>query len=313
MPKVSVIIPNYNHASYLRQRIDSVLGQTFQDMEVIVLDDASSDNSHEVIISYLKDPRVSFHPNKKNSGSPFVQWNRGISMARGEYVWLAESDDYAGKDFLETLVPLLERHPRAGLAYCQSWRVDGKGNPMGTLEDWTRDLDPQRWETGFVSDGYTECKNYLLWKNTMPNASAVLLRKKIYLQAGGAPVDMRLSGDWMIWVRMLLISDVVFTPQCLNFFRNHIASVRETMRAGRLMDEKWKIQRLILQKCKVAGQPRHELARRAFDELIVRIRRCPPNEQRREFFDGLLSFWPFFLLAPAFFAKFVLRRFHKIS
>ena len=95
MPTVSVIVPNYNHARYLRQRIESVLGQTYQDFEVILLDDCSTDESRSVLGEYAKDPRVRIEFNEKNSGSTFKQWNKGVRLARGEYIWIAESDDYA--------------------------------------------------------------------------------------------------------------------------------------------------------------------------------------------------------------------------
>src|SRR4051794_30504658 len=103
-PKVSVVIPNYNHGPYLRERIDSVLGQTFGDFEVIILDDASTDNSHAILTRYYTKPRMRILVNRRNSGSAFPQWNRGIELARGDYVWIAESDDSADPRFLETLV-----------------------------------------------------------------------------------------------------------------------------------------------------------------------------------------------------------------
>jgi len=299
MPRVSVIVPNYNHARFLKRRLDSIMAQTFGDFEVIILDDASTDGSHDVIRLYLTDPRFSFHSNEVNSGSPFIQWNRGVQLARGDYVWIAESDDYAEKEFLATLVPILEEHARVGLAYCQSWRIDDQGRPLGTFADWTENLDPQRWKTGFVNQGADECKNYLLWKNTVPNASATLLRKSTYLQAGGAPVTMRLCGDWLTWVRMTLISDVAFTPQSLNHFCEHSASVRGTTRMGKFLDEKWKVQRTILRQCAVSRSTRRELAKQNLDELLVRVRTAPVATRRRETLRGLVSFWPFFVMAPA--------------
>ncbi|MFT7619692.1 MAG: glycosyltransferase involved in cell wall biosynthesis, partial [Planctomycetota bacterium] len=94
-PLVSVIVPNYNHAKFLGPRLESVFAQTFQDFEVIYLDDASNDNSNEVANSFNSDPRMSMVLNQENSGSPFVQWNKGVSMAKGDLIWIAESDDRA--------------------------------------------------------------------------------------------------------------------------------------------------------------------------------------------------------------------------
>ena len=103
-PKVSVIVPNYNHASYLKQRIDSILNQTFQDFEVIILDDCSTDNSLEVLSHYKNHNKVSHCVfNDTNSGSTFKQWDKGIQLAKGEWIWIAESDDWAEPEFLETI------------------------------------------------------------------------------------------------------------------------------------------------------------------------------------------------------------------
>lgn len=310
-PAVSVIVPNYNHARYLPRRLDSILAQTFTNFEVIVLDDCSTDNSREVIRPYLRDARVRFHPNQSNSGSPFIQWNRGVALARGELVWIAESDDCASPELLATVVPLLAGHPNVGLAYCQSWRMDSDGELAGTLEDWTDDLDPKRWAKSFVNQGRDECGNYLLWKNTVPNASAVVFRKRVYRQAGGAPVEMRLCGDWLAWVRLLLQSDVAFTPERLNYFRKHTASVREGTAPGRHFDEKWKVQRFIVQQCKPNPRSRRRLARQVLADFLVRVRGVVPANRRREALRGMAAVWPLFLLAPATVTHAFLRRHHQ--
>jgi hypothetical protein len=308
IPKVSVIIPNYNHAPYLKQRIDSVLTQTFQDIEVIILDDASTDNSHEVIQGYLADSRVSFHPNKTNSGSPFIQWNRGVQLARGEYVWIAESDDYCTNDFLATMVPLLDMHNNVGLAYCQSWRVDSDGNREGNMEWWTAELDTRRWNASFINQGHRECADYLLWKNTIPNASAVLLRKKSYWQAGGAQLDMRLSGDWLTWVRMLMVSDVAFSSQCLNHFRFHASSVRETTELPKSHEELWRVRHFISSNCRLSRPIRRTLASQAVNEWLIRFRTALPSERKQKAFRAFVSLLPFFIVAPATAIKTFIRR-----
>ena len=96
IPVVSVIIPNYNYALYLKKRIESILNQTYTDYELILLDDASTDNSVEILEKYKDNPHVShILVNEKNSGSPFQQWAKGISLARGKWIWIAEADDVA--------------------------------------------------------------------------------------------------------------------------------------------------------------------------------------------------------------------------
>src|SRR5271155_4024439 len=108
MPTVSIIVPNYNHARFLRQRIDSILTQTFQDFELILLDDCSTDQSRSILREYTTDPRVRLEFNDANSGSTFKQWNKGVSLTRGKYIWIAESDDYADPRLLERLVGELD-------------------------------------------------------------------------------------------------------------------------------------------------------------------------------------------------------------
>ena len=108
-PLVSVIIPNYNHAQFLKERIDSVLRQWFKDFEIIILDDCSSDNSKAVIEEFKgEDKIVHVEFNEKNSGSPFKQWVKGIELAKGDLIWIAESDDLADSQFLEKIVPEFE-------------------------------------------------------------------------------------------------------------------------------------------------------------------------------------------------------------
>lgn len=103
-PLVSIIIPNYNHARFLDERMQSVLGQTYQNFEVIILDDRSTDNSREVIEKYRSNPKVrKILFNDTNSGSPFRQWKKGMELASGEIVWIAESDDHCEDTFLEKL------------------------------------------------------------------------------------------------------------------------------------------------------------------------------------------------------------------
>ncbi len=223
MPTVSVIIPNYNHARYLPQRIESVLNQTYTDFEVLILDDRSPDNSLEIIQQYaLKDSRISVHVNEKNSGSTFAQWNKGVELAKGKYVWIAESDDYCEPTMLERLVNLMEANDRLGIAFAQSAIVDEDGKLINSFnENYKYIFKSDRWEHNFEVNGKEEVANYLIFSNTIPNASGALFRKSVYHQAGGAETGWRLNGDWFFYVKMLLISDLAFVADHLNYFRMH--------------------------------------------------------------------------------------------
>jgi glycosyltransferase involved in cell wall biosynthesis len=225
--KVSVIIPNYNHADYLPARIDSVLQQTHQNLEVILMDDCSSDNSREIITRYAaQDARIRVVLNEQNSGSTFKQWNKGIALARGEYIWIAESDDVADSTFLEKFMVILDANPSVGLAYCQSWRIDGDGQKFGTWAPVTAELDATLWESNFVLPGSELVRRFMIHSNIIPNASAVVMRVSALAAVGPAPEDMRIAGDWVFWVRYMMTTNLAFIAEPLNYFRFHPHNVR---------------------------------------------------------------------------------------
>jgi len=231
MPNVSVIVPNYNHARFLRQRIDSVLGQTYQDFELILLDDCSTDESRSILQGYADDPRVRVELNDKNSGSTFKQWNKGVRLARGRYVWIAESDDYADERFLQRLVTVLEEEPTVTFAYCRSWRIAQNGQPLGYADWYLADLEPlERWSADFRADGSEECRNYFVHVNSVSNASAAVFRKAVYDQIGGADESLRVCGDWKLWVSMALEGRIAYLCDPLNYYREHDATVRSKIR-----------------------------------------------------------------------------------
>jgi glycosyltransferase involved in cell wall biosynthesis len=228
-PRVSVVVPNYQHARFLARRLESVLAQTFSDLELIYLDDGSTDDSAAVFARCAGDPRVRAAPPLPRSGNPFVQWNRGVALARGEYVWIAEADDDALPALLERLVGVLDANPRVGLAYCESIAIDASGAELFPLSRRTRALDPShtRWQSDFVASGEDECRRYLIFKNTIPNASAVVFRRSVFEAVGGADEALSLSGDWLTWVKLCLASDLAFVAEPLNRFRRHRRSVRQ--------------------------------------------------------------------------------------
>jgi glycosyltransferase involved in cell wall biosynthesis len=228
-PKVSVIIPNYNHSKYLDKRIKSVLSQTFDDYEVILMDDKSNDSSVEVIKKYTSHPKIKkVLLNSINSGNTFIQWNKGINEAKGEYIWMAESDDYADEKFLSSLVEKIDCDKNIGLAYSQSFQVDQDDQITGSWITHTDDLDKERWKKDFINNGQREIEKYLLYKNTIPNASAVLFRKRTFTEVGGADPSIEKCGDWYLWLKILLHSDIAFVSKSLNYFRRHPKSVIAT-------------------------------------------------------------------------------------
>jgi glycosyltransferase involved in cell wall biosynthesis len=226
MTTVSVIVPNYNHARFLPKRIGSILEQTYRDFELILLDDCSTDDSQDILTSYGANPRVRIRFNERNSGSTFKQWNKGVRMAHGEYIWIAESDDYADERFLERLVAVLEGDSAIAFAYCRSLAVTEDDQVNGFVDSYLEDLDGQRWNASYIGDGDEECRNYFVVCNTVPNASAVVFRKDIYDGVGGADETLRACGDWKLWANMAHTRKVAYLAEPLNYYRFHGDTVR---------------------------------------------------------------------------------------
>jgi glycosyltransferase involved in cell wall biosynthesis len=223
-PKVSVIVPNYNHARYLPRRIDSIRGQTFQDFEMILLDDCSADDSRSVLSKYADGSRVRIEFNEVNSGSTFKQWNKGVRLALGEYVWIAESDDYADEKLLERLVAVLDAEPQVVFVHCRSWRVDPDNRLDGYADSHLLDFGREKWTHDFNLDGQEECRNDFVYLNPVFNASSVLFRKAAYERVGGADETLRFCGDWKLWAAMALTGRVAHVGDPLNYYRVHDAS-----------------------------------------------------------------------------------------
>jgi len=224
MPEVSVIIPIYNHAIYLKQRIDSIVHQTFQDIEIILLDDCSTDHSIQIIEEYKHHLKIShIVVNEHNSGSTFKQWKKGISLAKGNYIWLAESDDFASEDFLEKCMNEFRRDKELVLAYTDSKVVDAENQIIQeNLSFWTNDISLTKWNTSYIKNGREEIFEALSQKNTIPNASAVVFRKIFFNEVLG----YRFCGDWMFWIKVLETGNMAFIKQPMNFFRSHSNTTR---------------------------------------------------------------------------------------
>lgn len=218
--KVSVIVPNYNHAKYLRQRIDSIIEQTFSDYEIILLDDCSTDNSREILLTYQDNSHLSHIVfNKENSGSPFLQWEKGIQLAKGEYIWIAESDDYASPFFLEYTVNALESHPGATVCYTDFYIVDSSGKTFDNVGyyEWEEDGNT------YLFQSREFLKSHIIDRNSIYNASAVVFKREdCFLNISQAYKNMRYAGDWLFWIEQCRKGDVVEIRKKLNYFRKHL-------------------------------------------------------------------------------------------
>ncbi len=228
-PLVSVIVPNYNHAAFLGERLRSILNQTFQNYELIILDDASPDDSLTVIKEQLKDLPHQLICNATNSGEPCSQWLAGIRKATGRYIWIAESDDTCSPLFLERMVGCLEQG--SVLAYCRTTSIDAAGEPITDQTFWPDALDPDRWQHSFTIQAEDLCRDFMDRGNVIANASSVVFRKPddaLLQTLGPLTAKRRCTGDWLFWTHYLMRMGgfVSFESETLSCFRCHDQSTR---------------------------------------------------------------------------------------
>jgi glycosyltransferase involved in cell wall biosynthesis len=220
-PKVSIIVPCYNHARFLRQRLDSIFDQTFQDFEVILMDDASTDETSQILTEYAnRFPNVSVHVNEENSGSPFKQWVKGILKARANIIWIAEDDDFCKANLLEALLPAFKDH-RVKLAYAASNEVDLSGENLGAYDGYLGNISDSKWKQNYSNPAYKEIQEALSSYNTIPNVSAVLFRKFEIESIIDSLLEYDFAGDWFFYLHAIQWGNVYFHAEPLNYHRRH--------------------------------------------------------------------------------------------
>ncbi len=229
MSKVTIILPSYNHAAFLKDRLDSIQAQTFKDWELIIIDDCSLDGSVEILKDFVKNNKSKvkhFIVNKKNSGSGYTSWKKGIALATSEYIWIAETDDFSATTFLEEHIKLLET-TNAVLSFCASKYVDTDSSYLYISDKRTEDLQ--------VAQGSYKVFDSEIFMNKMPfntyitNGSSVVFRKP----PKNVPEEIfnfKQSSDQFLWMYLLQNNSFAFINKELNYFRRHIDST--TVRLG---------------------------------------------------------------------------------
>lgn len=289
-PAVSVIVPNYNHEYYLRERLNSIFGQSFKDFEVILLDDASTDHSLDVLIDHAHHADVRIVRNEINSGSPFRQWLKGIDMADSDILWIAESDDTCDPELLRTLLPVFD-NPKVKLAYVNSNIIDENGRITGdyTSTEYLSSLSTTKWGRNYQVTAEQEINDGLGVKNTILNISAVLVRRfEMNKEFRDILQSMRIAGDWYFIANALKEGFVVYDAKKLNSHRRHASSViAQTVTDKKLQDFFQEF--FIVQDYIVKTYPlRHEF----LNKWEAYLRKQWGDFYKDQSMDGLSSYYP---------------------
>jgi ubiquinone/menaquinone biosynthesis C-methylase UbiE/glycosyltransferase involved in cell wall biosynthesis len=233
LPRVSIVVPNYNHARFLRSRLDTIFNQTYKNIEVILMDDCSSDNSREILDEYAaRHPQITRREyNETNSGGVFRQWAKGIRAATGDLVWIAESDDFCDDNFLDTLVQCFEDEAVL-LAYSNSQFVNENGTPMneGGFESYLEGIDSTKWQASYIETAHNEVRSALGIINTIPNSSSVVFRRPddMRLLDDEEWLSMSVAGDWVFYLHLIYGGKIAYDTRTANYFRRYEGSAAES-------------------------------------------------------------------------------------
>jgi glycosyltransferase involved in cell wall biosynthesis len=225
--KISVVVPNYNYENYICRRLRSIIGQQYPIYEILFLDDASVDDSVKLAKGLLKEHHglTNFVVNEVNSGSVFKQWIKGIELSQGDYIWIAEADDFASPLMLAQLMRSFTEDEQVVLSYCDSMFVDAMNEWQGFYSDahvqYAHDSEIKGLFDG-IYDGRFFIEQYLKTRNSIPNVSAVVMKKSaIRAEFLDRLLVFKSCGDWYFYITVLMEGKVACNTMPMNFFNRH--------------------------------------------------------------------------------------------
>lgn len=261
-PLVSVCIPAYNNAGYIKDTIDSILGQTYQNLELVIVDDCSTDNTYELIKS-ISDERIKLYRNEKNLGMS-GNWNHCLKLCLGEYIKLVCADDVLAPNALEKEVAALQANPTAVIAESDTRLIglDGKGKGFYN-----------RYRKSGLVDGKEICRKGFFSQDYFGAPQANTFRKAAALKIGGFDSDFTYILDYDFFVSLACEGDVYIIHEPLNYFR-----VRRDSNTGAVMgDDKEKTRLYVAEHRHLLEKNKERLHLSAFDiriSVMIRKLRC---------------------------------------
>lgn len=248
--KISVIVPNYNYEKFLLERIYSILSQNYKIYELIILDDCSTDNSRILIDKIVKElsPFINIKKdyNVKNSGSTFKQWKKAFEMAEGEYVWIAEADDYCDKKMLSSIMKMMEKDKEIKIGYVDTAFINKEGYKiLKTIKPEIDIMKTGHWDKNFINDGKEEIKNYAYLNCTIANVSSVVFKNENYSEIFDELQNYKQVGDYLFYLTVMEKGKIAFVNKPLNFYRVHGNNVTSTTKKQLHFDELQKVHKLL--------------------------------------------------------------------
>jgi len=233
--KISVIIPVYNHEKYVKEAIESVLNQTHENIELIVIDDGSKDHSFEIACS-IADTRVTVL-NQENQGA-HATINRGLNLATGEYLSILNSDDAYENNRLEKCIDYLCTHEEVHMVCSYIKIVNGNGKVLGLKKGW-ENMEP--WPIAHKERTFAKYNDFhknLLMSNFISTTSNMFFTKKLYQDIGGMR-NLRFAHDWDFALRAAEYANCAILEDGLMRYRIHDSNTIHSNRKHMLFEICW--------------------------------------------------------------------------
>lgn len=237
MPKVSIIVPTYNRADYLKKSLESILKQEYTDFEIIVSDNLSTDNTAEVVRA-IGDPRIYYHCNDSNIGMA-RNYNMALDLARGEYIQFFSDDDIMLPGCLTNNVKILDTYLSVGLVHSDILTIDSNDKVISNVH-WAT-LAWKRWYRIHDKSKVFDKRQYHAYLFNIHNIicmPTVMIRKSVLTYTGLVDPNLKFIIDWDLWLKITLFSDVYYINKKLVSYRVHDKST--TNETGFLMQEELK-------------------------------------------------------------------------
>ena len=236
---VSIVVASYNHAEFLERRMESLIAQIYQNIEIIVIDDCSPDNSLEILRKYESHPKVKLVVREQNGGWVAVS-NQGVELSSGEFVIFANCDDDCEPSMIGRLVEGMRANPSAGISYCRSALIDEDDKQLG--DDYLiREKAFRRRCSNDTLLTQREMGRFLLHSCVIPNLSAALIRRECFTSVGSLTSEYRVCSDWDLFFRIVARYDVAYISAPLNKFRQHKTTIRSSTKERVVYEEYFRL------------------------------------------------------------------------
>lgn len=239
-PAISILLPNLNNVSFLKERFDSILAQTYNNWELVVVDNYSDDGAWELIQAYARQDRR-IHATQARREGMYANWNNCLRLARADYIYIATSDDSMTPDLCEIMIAALETHRECEIAHCALKLVDQSGLPTKRIWEETPSVCVygQLMQKHHIRYAPRDALVCMSLGTPYLSMTQLLIRRTLFDRIGNFRNDWGSFGDFEWQLRATLVANTIHIPQRLATWRQHEAQASQDAAAARAVAAGW--------------------------------------------------------------------------